>query len=143
MASTSKRLHSRLRAVSAITTTALAISQISSSTCFWWLVGSSSTVWATTMQGTERGRRMSSISSPSVPPYRPYSCCTITVSQSLRTAVASRTEAGTPLSSSAIILGSDDVVPSATRTTPTSAPLASKPPARAAVKVARPQGVGG
>ncbi len=142
-ASTLKRRHKRCRAVSAITTTALAISQTAPSTSFWLSVGSSGTVWATTMEGTVRLHRMSRISSPSVPPYRPYSCCTMAVSQPFRAAVASLNEAGTPLSSSAITLGSDDGGPSATRTTPTAAPFASRARAGAALKVASPHGVGG
>jgi len=51
VASTSKRLHSRLRAVSAITTTALAISQSPPAPVFGGWSGRADTVWATTMQG--------------------------------------------------------------------------------------------
>ncbi len=69
--STPKRVHNRRRAVIAMTTTTLAAFAIASKTFLWWAVGSSRTVWATTMDGIVSRWRMSMTSSPSAPPYKP------------------------------------------------------------------------
>src|ERR1700712_1355400 len=73
----------------------------------------------------------------------PYSCCTIATSLRFSSSEAAATDAGGSFTSSPITRGLGAGDPSATRTTPTSAPCPDSPSANATLKVASPQRVGG